>query len=322
MNMTAPAPVTAAEFARTLGAVISRPAIVPVPAFALRLMFGEMAQETMLASQRAQPARLLRAVAFDEPGLAGALGRELALSCNTMPTIAFESLPADARVWVFAADKPLTTDGETALLREVDAFLAQWNAHGSPLTCARRLARRKVSRDQGRSIHRRRVGVLDRRNVSRAPALAAVTGREFAPLVRACIGVTPAAWSSGGSRTEFSTLAHAGTISGSTRVFDTAAATAMDWREKFERAAADSWHKDMLIGAKSDSTEIRNTRRTPFSYFSCRSWVLCVTLRAASSGRQSRIARLSSVGDVNSPASARRTRSANSPSPANRRAIT
>src|SRR6185295_11290079 len=54
-----------------------------------------------------------------------------------MPTVAFESLPREARVWVFAADAALSAGAEAALLREVDAFLAQWNAHGNPLTCAR-----------------------------------------------------------------------------------------------------------------------------------------------------------------------------------------
>ena len=47
--------VTNAEFTRTLARVLGRPALVPVPAFALRLLFGEMADETILASQRVQP---------------------------------------------------------------------------------------------------------------------------------------------------------------------------------------------------------------------------------------------------------------------------
>lgn len=47
--------VTNSEFTRTLARVLGRPALVPVPAFALRLLFGEMADETILASQRVQP---------------------------------------------------------------------------------------------------------------------------------------------------------------------------------------------------------------------------------------------------------------------------
>lgn len=54
-----------------------------------------------------------------------------------MPRIDFDSLPDDARVWVFAAERPLTEEEERALLAPVDAFLDGWNAHGSPLTCGR-----------------------------------------------------------------------------------------------------------------------------------------------------------------------------------------
>ena len=61
VNLTAPNPVTNAEFTRRLGYQLGRPAKFAVPAFALRLAFGEMAQETLLASQRAMPSKLLTA---------------------------------------------------------------------------------------------------------------------------------------------------------------------------------------------------------------------------------------------------------------------
>jgi uncharacterized protein len=54
VNATAPGPVTNAEFARTLGDVLARPAIVPTPAFVLRLAFGEMA-DMLLTGQRVLP---------------------------------------------------------------------------------------------------------------------------------------------------------------------------------------------------------------------------------------------------------------------------
>jgi uncharacterized protein len=57
----APAPVTNREFTRTLGTVLHRPAVFPVPAFVLRLLFGEMADEVLLGGQRAMPRRLLAA---------------------------------------------------------------------------------------------------------------------------------------------------------------------------------------------------------------------------------------------------------------------
>ncbi len=60
VNAAAPNPVTNAEFSRTLGRVLRRPALLPVPPFALRLLFGrEAADEAMLSGARLVPARLL-----------------------------------------------------------------------------------------------------------------------------------------------------------------------------------------------------------------------------------------------------------------------
>ena len=58
MNFVSPNPVRNAEFTDTLGNVLSRPTLATVPAFALRLLFGEMADATLLASQRVLPKRL------------------------------------------------------------------------------------------------------------------------------------------------------------------------------------------------------------------------------------------------------------------------
>ncbi len=60
VNMTAPKAVTNAEFTKTLASVLHRPAIFPVPAFAARLAFGQMADELLLASQRVEPTKLVR----------------------------------------------------------------------------------------------------------------------------------------------------------------------------------------------------------------------------------------------------------------------
>jgi hypothetical protein len=59
VNAVAPEPVTSRTFATTLGRVLHRPAILPAPAPALRLLFGEMADTALLSSQRVSPARLL-----------------------------------------------------------------------------------------------------------------------------------------------------------------------------------------------------------------------------------------------------------------------
>ncbi len=59
VNAVAPLPVTGVEFARTLGRVLGRPARVPAPSWALRAALGrELADEALLASQRARPAAL------------------------------------------------------------------------------------------------------------------------------------------------------------------------------------------------------------------------------------------------------------------------
>ena len=58
INLTAPNPVTNAELSRALGRVIQRPAVLPVPGLALRLLYGEMAA-TVLTGQRVIPRRLL-----------------------------------------------------------------------------------------------------------------------------------------------------------------------------------------------------------------------------------------------------------------------
>jgi len=59
VNIVAPKPVTNAEFTRTLAGVLSRPAILPVPAFAVKAVFGEMGTELLLASQKVEPGKLI-----------------------------------------------------------------------------------------------------------------------------------------------------------------------------------------------------------------------------------------------------------------------
>lgn len=81
VNAVAPAPVTNAEFTRTLGRVLRRPTVMPLPRPAARFMFGEVADAVLLASQRVAPARLnASGYHFRYPELEGALrhllGRE------------------------------------------------------------------------------------------------------------------------------------------------------------------------------------------------------------------------------------------------------
>lgn len=58
VNTVAPQPVTNAEFTKTLAIVLSRPAIFPVPAFVVKLAFGEMGETVLLGSQRVEPKQL------------------------------------------------------------------------------------------------------------------------------------------------------------------------------------------------------------------------------------------------------------------------
>ena len=78
VNVAAPGPVTNAEFTRTLGRVLERPTVVPLPAFAARLALGEMADALLLASQRVLPARLQASgYGFRHDSLESALRSEL-----------------------------------------------------------------------------------------------------------------------------------------------------------------------------------------------------------------------------------------------------
>jgi NAD dependent epimerase/dehydratase family enzyme len=78
VNAAAPEPVTNAEFSRALGRALRRPAVLPVPAAALRLLYGDMA-EIVTGGQRAVPRRALeQGYRFEHPDLDEALRDALA----------------------------------------------------------------------------------------------------------------------------------------------------------------------------------------------------------------------------------------------------
>jgi len=78
VNVVAPQAVTNAEYTRTLGRVLRRPTLFPMPAFAARGAFGELANELLLASQRVVPRRLQETgYVFAQPQLEGALRHQL-----------------------------------------------------------------------------------------------------------------------------------------------------------------------------------------------------------------------------------------------------
>jgi uncharacterized protein (TIGR01777 family) len=79
VNMTAPAPATQGEMAKALGMALDRPAFLPLPAFVVQVLFGEMGKDLLLASTRVLPKRLLEAgFEFRDSDLSGSMSRILA----------------------------------------------------------------------------------------------------------------------------------------------------------------------------------------------------------------------------------------------------
>jgi hypothetical protein len=166
-----------------------------------------------------------------------------------MPAVPFHALPDDARLWVFATAAPLADGAEPLLLDAVDAFVDGWAAHGAPLRAGRdwRDARfLAVAVDQrstgasGCSIDGlfRTLRALEPRLGTTLLAGGRVYWRDADGGVQA------------GTRAEFRALAAAGAVGDATPVFDTAVTTAGEWRARFERPLAESWHAQ-LAGARA-----------------------------------------------------------------------
>lgn len=78
INAVSPNPATNFDFTKTLGRVLRRPTIVPLPSFLIRTIFGEMGEATLLASTRAIPRRICElGFSFQHPDLEAALTHEL-----------------------------------------------------------------------------------------------------------------------------------------------------------------------------------------------------------------------------------------------------
>lgn len=164
-----------------------------------------------------------------------------------MPTVPFDSLPDDARVWVFGSDRPLDAAAAARLLAVVDAHLAQWAAHGAPLTSAR-----DWREDRFLTV------AVDQRTAN-------ASGCSIDTLFRQLQGLEQALGTSlvGGGRVfyrdasgtvqstdraGFAELGARGDVTADTMVFDPTVPTSGAWRAGFERRAGESWHGS-LIGA-------------------------------------------------------------------------
>jgi hypothetical protein len=158
-----------------------------------------------------------------------------------MPRIPFDHLPSDARLWIFAAERPLSEEESSRVLAETDAFISQWSAHGVPLTAGRDL---RFNQFVLVGVDERAAGVsgcsVDAL-VRRMQQLESVLGVEL-------VNNGPVLYREGESiervsRDRFSELAASGTVGPNTRVFDNTLSRVGDLHAgKWEVKAADAWH--------------------------------------------------------------------------------
>lgn len=162
-----------------------------------------------------------------------------------MAAVLFQDLPSNARVWIFASSEPIAGSQARTLLTAVDDYLAEWKAHGLPLTCARdwrddRFLAIGVDQSDAHASGCSIDGLF--RTLQRLePALGTSLvggGRVF---YRATDGAIVCA-----SRADFAARAAAGSVRDDTPVFDTAITSAAAYRNHFEKTAAGSWHGALL----------------------------------------------------------------------------
>ncbi len=165
-----------------------------------------------------------------------------------MPVVPFETIPDSARVWVFGSDTPLDETGTTALLKGVDEHLADWKAHGAPLTVAREWRDGRfliVAVDQstagasGCSIDGlfRVLQQLERAIGANLVGGGRVFYRDDTSAVQ-CV-----------SRGAVAQLAADGAITKDTVVFDPAITDLGTFRSCFERRAKESWVAELISGS-------------------------------------------------------------------------
>lgn len=180
----------------------------------------------------------------------------------SMPVVEFNALPPNARVWIFASDRPLGRDESEVLLEEVDRFLDQWKAHGAPLRSAREWRDDRflvigvdpsAEQASGCSIDGlfRGLKALER---SLATGLIA-GGRVF---YRDAKGRPQVAL-----RKEVPVLVDSGHLTSETPVFDTSLTDAASYRVSFERPLLDTWVATLAKGVTPASRQVvpQRTRR-------------------------------------------------------------
>jgi hypothetical protein len=162
-----------------------------------------------------------------------------------MPIVSFDSLPDDARTWVFGTDRALDAAESARLLEIVDAYLARWAAHGTPLASARDwrddhfltiAVDQRTAGASGCSIDALFHQLQD---LERALGIAIVGGGRV--FYRDATGTVHAT-----DRATFVDLAERGAVTPETPVFDPTVTTLGAWRTGFERRASESWHAQLM----------------------------------------------------------------------------
>lgn len=162
-----------------------------------------------------------------------------------MPLVEIADLPDNARTWVFGANKTLEPPASATLLVEVDRFLFQWKAHGSPLTVGRDW---KYDRFLTVAVDQSTAGASGCSIDGLFRALKALEPRLGASLVTSGLvffrdenGTIQSV-----DRERFTLLGAEGKIHPGTRVFDPTVTTLGEWRARFEMDAAKSWHAGLF----------------------------------------------------------------------------
>lgn len=162
-----------------------------------------------------------------------------------MSVIQIEDLPDSSRTWVFASDRTLDPAESKILMKEVDAFLHQWKAHGAELTSGRDWR-------YGRFL-----------TVAVDQSTAGASGCSIDGLFRALKSLEPkleASLVTSGlifycdengavqsvTRERFSALGAQGKIGPQTRVFDPTVTSLLEWRVRFVLDLKDSWHAKLI----------------------------------------------------------------------------
>lgn len=170
-----------------------------------------------------------------------------------MPAVPFDRLPDDARLWVFAAARPLNDEQQRALVSHADAFLARWAAHGAPVVGGRELrhgrfllvgADERATGVSGCSIDTlfRSLGELERQMAIPMREGSLVYFRDPAGEIQA------------EPRPAFRQRAAAGGVKEETIVFDNTIGTVGELRAGgWEKPLRDSWHARAFPVASSET---------------------------------------------------------------------